>query len=1051
MEMDNSALMQVINTQNMLLQSMQGTQQLQKAQPDAEKTAMTSALAQAQSMANTPTPAMRPYNGYATYEPLMASSPAVYGSGKKNYDAKDGFVAQTVGNFFEYDASRNSKESTSDMFAEQTKSIQDKVIGGGSALAQGAAFAGSFFVPGLLPSLAVGAAGGALVGGTIGAITDGADSSSAIQEILRKKGHKALNAMESTNEFGGAGINLNDRQDLAKHIRHLAPEKLLEDQEMQKILNGALDNKLLKSATDIESFKKKFDNIVDQVKQITLTMNQSIEEATAFMGEMERRGVGVENMSTVSAKMKVTGSFLGIDADKAAQKFLGATDQIVQGTAIDPNKVIGDLTASAYSMTKLEEKYKKEGNDSMYHLIKNSGGSDQVAIGFDNLTRQFIEGDKGKELLVGLYGQAVEKTEDGFKIDNKKMKEISDGLASGSMDVNELARKTSSQLSQLSPEDQFTIRTTISENLLTDKTGQQISQAMNSMVDAAMAGGKFENRETAIKTLLPNLSAEQAKLFDAQSQSLSQGDVYNALNAKSIREEMDAQAQSNTTGMVKSAKYWWRRNVSSHLGDFGQYVGDEIADFSTSFQKWQTGIGDRSIIGGTLLNEFGEEDLGKGTKERVDKINKVLERDAQRLQSKDILERDYDENLRLQQMEKGKINLNDFKKDERARISKDSFSGIIDSIDDDTITGSSLRKLKDQINDGQLKGIDKQRADYALNKATGEYDGVTGTLKQAYDRTSIAFTPETPWFGSGKDLEKGNFKVNGNTNYNEALKGIEASTKELDKEGEKLSKEFKKVFSGSKMNDVDKKDYAKLESLIKSGEIDKVKEMTKSDDIIKLAEKYESFTKKKDEQKDATKSMKDLGRQSEGYARLAGDLKSFVGISGAMDEDELNALFKSYEKYGDTYKEQLKDGKISVNDSIDQSEAMYKQGKEIFENMSPEKLTKIAKAMEAKTQGQIKYQDLLDDNGQTVDAQKVFNSLSNDIIRQGHKDKDDDDSIVNGKENKDGGKDSKKAADKHEKAMDNFVNAMVGEAKKLDEATKSIKNGSYRTKNTFTG
>lgn len=1051
MEMDNSALMQVINTQNMLLQSMQGTQQMQKAQPDAEKAAMASALAQAQSMANTPATPMRPYNGYATYEPLMTSSPNVYGSGKKNYDAKDGFVAQTVGNFFEYDASRNSKESTSDMFAEQTKSIQDKVIGGGSALAQGAAFAGSFFVPGLLPSLAVGAAGGALVGGTIGAITDGADSSSAIQEILRKKGHKALNAMESTNEFGGAGINLNDRQDLAKHIRHLAPEKLLEDQEMQQILNGALDNKLLKSATDIESFKKKFDNIVDQVKQITLTMNQTIEEATAFMGEMERRGIGVENMSTVSAKMKVTGSFLGIDADKAAQKLLGATDQITQGTAIDPNSVIGDLSASAYSMTKLEEKYKKEGNNAMYHLIKNSGGADQVAIGFENATRDFIKGERGTQLLVGLYGQAVEQTEDGFKINDQKMKEISEGLASGTLNANDLARKTSTELAQFSPEDQLNIRTEMSEKILTDKTGQQRSQIVNSMVDAAVEAGQFKDKKTAFKTIFPNMSADQIELYGDQLNSLSKGDVYNTLNAKSIREEMDAQAQANTTGMFKSAKYWWRRNVSSHLGDFGQYVGDEIADFSTSFQKWQTGIGDRSIIGGTLLNEFGEEDLGQGTKDRVDKINKVLERDTKRLQSKDILERDYKENLHLQQMENGKINLNDFKKDERVRISKDSFSGIIDSIDDDTITGSSLRKLQDQLDKGKVEGIDKKRAKYATNKATGEYDGFLGTMEQAWDRSVIALTPETPWFGSGKDLEKGEIKVNGNTNYNEAMKGIEASSKELDKEGEKLSKEFKKVFSKSKMKDVKEEDYAKLESLIKSGEVDKVKEMTSSDDVVKLAEKYKSFTTKKDEQKDATKSLKDLGRQSEGYARLAGDLKSFVGITGAVDEDELNAMFKSYEKYGETYKEQLKDGKLSVNESIDQSDAMYKQGKEIFENMSPEKLTKIAQSVEAKTQGQIKYQELLKDGTQTVDAQKVFNALSNDIIRQGHKDKDDDDAVVNGKEDKDGGKDSKKAADKHEKAMDNFVNAMMGEAKKLDEATKSIKNGSYRTKNTFTG
>jgi hypothetical protein len=1040
MEMDNAALMQVLNTQNMLLQNMQGNQAVQGAQSQGDKAVLASAVAQA-SQSQRPMPAMSPYNGYQMYEPLVSQATPIYGSGKKEVAQSSGMISQAVNNYLDYDPSRNSKESTSDMFAEQTKLVQDKVIGAGSAVAQGAAFAGSFLIPGLLPSLAIGAGVGAAVGGTVGAVSDGAETSNKIQEILRKKGTKAFNAFESTTEFGGAGIDLEGRQDLAKHIRHLAPEKLLEDQEMQQILGGALDNKLLKSATDIEGFKKKFDSIVDQVKQITLTMNQSIEEATAFMGELERRGVGSQDMSSMSARIKVVSSLWGTDPSKAAEKLMGTSDAITQGTSLDAKNVMGTLTYSATLGTMLEEKYKKSDDQDMYHYLKNNGGADQVSMNTERSVRGYLDGQEGRNNLIGLFGGAIEQKGKKFEFNMEKFNELTEGVENGSLTLDSLRSSSANNLQQYSNVEQAKIVSSASESFSNKANGADIYKYANAAVEAAMKQGGIDDKSVAIQQLGLARSSAEAEHLENLFEMNKNEDIGKLMTAKSIREEMDSYSQSNATGIMKGAKYWWKRNVSSHFGDAGQYVSDGIANFSTDFQKWQTGIGDRSIIGGEVLDEFSADQI-RDTK-GVDAINKVLKGNVDELRSKKGM--DVTDAESAYKMEKGIISLDKLAEDKRTRISKESFSGIVDRIDDDSITGSELKKLQDKISGGKLEGVDKRRAEYATNKASGKYDGFLGTVGQFADRSMIALSPETPIWGSGKDLDRGKVDMSGN--LNDTISSLEESGKNLNKEGKDLSKKIKKVFSNEKLTDVDEKDYTKLESLIKSGNVDEVEKMTSNSKVRDLAKDYQKFTDKQNDQEGALKAAKDMGRQSEGYARLAEGVSEFVGITGALDEEGMNKMFKSYKAYGDSFKEQLKEGKLSVTDLKEQSDVMLKQGKEIFDNMSPEQLKKVAQGLQEKSNGQISMDKLMS-NG-TVDSQKVFNAIANDVVREGHADK--TDNIVNGKEGKDGDKKMSAAAKDHEKALGTFVETMTKEAKQLKDATNSIKNGSYRTKNTYSG
>lgn len=141
-----------------------------------------------------------------------------------------------------------------------------------------AAGVGAFLTPGgIIASSAIGLGAGAAVAYTADAMMDGARDALAYQRVLEEKGYKAFNVFEGRNDFGGIGMSLEQQQELSSFFRDLAPEKLLEDKEIAKILEGSLDGKLLKSTTDIKSFKKKFSEIVDSVKEVAVVMNSSLE------------------------------------------------------------------------------------------------------------------------------------------------------------------------------------------------------------------------------------------------------------------------------------------------------------------------------------------------------------------------------------------------------------------------------------------------------------------------------------------------------------------------------------------------------------------------------------------------------------------------------------------------------------------------------------------------------------------------------------------------------------------------------------------------------
>lgn len=1056
MEMDNSGVSQLVTTQTQLLQQMQ--QQLQQMQVDRQQEKINQNMTSSSFPVNPPSVDMmsgQPTNmanndiNNPTFSPQQMpgvtdptsyqtfGTPMYTGStktmGNTNGLTPKGLFSEAVEEFRGFDASRTSKEGMDAYFSNQMRGVQEGAVTAAGAAGKGAAFAASFMIPGLLPALAGGAAvagGAAYVGNSM---QGGARTALDYQEILRKDGYKAFNAFESTTEFGGIGMKLDDRQELSGFLRDLAPEKFLEDEEMQKILTGALDNKLLKSTSDVESFKKKFTDIVDTVKQITITMDQSIDEATAFMGELERRGVGTTNMSNVAGQTKVVSSMLGVDTNVGSQLVLNNADQVVQGTSMDAKLAIDSTSQSIYAATIIEEEAKANG-DPMYNYMKNSGGTGQIAAEAEQMVRGFGKSDVGKNYLLGFFGSAVEKEGDNFAFNQEKLNE----LLSGGYSVDQMEQMSSANLDGMASTDAAKVIGSIGDMWSNNASGLDNYRMLNKVQEIYQTeAGADMDPETALVQMGLATDYEQADFLNQMIQKSTDPNNAAQFAAKAYKEEMDSAALAESPSLFKQANFWWKRNVTNELGDMGQGISDQVGDTMQSYQKLLTGIDERGIVGGELLNELTAEGLSETFSNSSKNINENLET---YYESKDDLkgfrfgvdkiDKEYAEG----KAEAGK-----------SEFSMGSFDVMINDISSGTYNSTDFKRLQDRIDAGEITDMaDATRAEYVINKANGEYDGFWGTMKQGVDRVNVTGTALGEKMGEflpsgwsddpGKDLKS--LFGGGSDQTKEAL---DIMGEKIQKESKGLNKDLNKLFTSSADLGVDEGEYGVLEKYIKLGLVDEVKGMTKSTEALDLAKRYESISKEKTSYESGVGNFSEMTRTTQAMGLMGQQLADFVSSTGVFEEDELHSLFDGMRDDGKDMIKDLEKGKLTKEEMYEESQKMQARGKEIFSDMSAERTEEIAQQVVAKSGGTISMEDMFLENTNYVDSDKLYDIVSNEVIRQANVG---DDPTKDKK--KEGGEDvaasTKKTTDGHKQAMYDMLATLEEETAAMRTTANNLQN-----------
>lgn len=974
-----------------------------------------------------------------------------------------GLIGGTLAEMRDFDPTRHSKESTAQYFSSQTRGIQQQVADVGSGVLQGAVGAGSFFIPGIVPSIVLGGAAAVGVGGAASAISTGAKEALDYQELLQNESYKFMNAFESTAELGGIGMGLEDRQEISSFLRDLAPEKFLDSDEMSQILEGASQNNLLKAVSDVKSFKERFSEVVDAVKEISITMNQTVEEATAFMGEMERRGIGLNQMSNISASSKVMSSMLGIDASEGADMLLQTSDQLTQGTAIAPTLVMQSTSQSVTAAQQLMDRAAQE-DPELYQLMKNSGSAGGVGVSFQETTRNFLRSEQGSSDLLGFFATGFEKNESGdWEINEERMREVLSGGAS----MSELQSQSQQFLNDMPEEDKYRLLGTAGAAFSASADEYDLAEFAKRTAELYQETAARSGQEMSFDTALMQSGLagdyEQAKLLENMIDVQLDEEDRAFRTSKVIKEEADSHAISTSPGLFKRMKFAFERNVTNPIGDVGQFAADAVGTELNEYQKWVTGIDDRSIVGGELLPEFSRE----GAQEALERINAtnessegmeafLNEQASQDLKSGDVIGA-AKKWVQGKDIAAGEIDVEragqvyDAALDNTTDFTTGQMNIYLSRLNRGTLTATEMAELSESKDDGNWWNINdvsaSARKSIVERKAEGDYEGILGGLTYVGDRaTSAVYSgAASAWnFVSGEDESAGlapSFNFAGQDMTKRSLEKQQEAIVDSKKD---FTNELNKLFTSGDLGEMSEDEYRELETAIRSGAVSDVKGITKNADAIQIAENFKSLSEQESNYSEGVTGYTDYSRYTKGIATAGTFLGDLFNESGVFTEGEIDDLLGDINKRGKKTNKKIKKGKYSVEDMAKVNAETEADIEAIFKYFPEQDMTQIANDL-LEMDTQLVATDLFTDDSKTaVDPEKLQEvlmkqiQLSNASTTNKEKDSEDDDEGKSSKE-------AKEAAKEHTQAMQSFLTSYQQETQMLRDAVngQDVSSGNY--------
>lgn len=1040
MQMNDPVIMQILNTQTQMLQQMQNLQNQQTVQGLPAGIPMSG-----QPMSVGMGATMFDPSAYASYAtPYVPNVGMGHSLQRQSVPMNTGFVAQMANDFLNYTPTMQSRESQSDFLAQQTRLVQEGVLNTAQSIGQ----VGSFFLPGGLSlahvaamgkagslaafgraaglaagGLAVGTLTGIAVGGTIKTMADEARTAMNYEDTLRQKSYTFLNPFESTSELGGIGFSRAENQDVAKYLRHLGPEKFLDDQDIQQILNGSMDQKLLRSVTDVDSFKKKFSEIVDTVKHITVTMDQSIDEAMKFMGELSARGIGTNQMGFVAAQTKVASSMLGLNASQGAQLVLQTADSVTQGTSITPGIAAG-TAANNMAISQMVYDNSATSNPSLHNFMTNSGGPAAMGATMEQNLRQFI-GSLGTDKLVGFFGGGFRLNANGqFEVDPTKMQ----SLLSGNMSLSQLQQQSGNFVGSLTTAQTYELMRRAPTLLQNFAQGSNEYRLLGATIKLMQQQTPGLSPSEALSQVIPGLDPSMADALVAQINMGTDPKVIESLQGEASRQELDAISISETPSPGQRIRAGWAGTFTKPIGDIGQNGMDSLSNKITDISKFISGIKDQPKVGGRTY----------------DFSSSTLEKELG--------------------LPSGVLSTSD------APISQGRFNALMDQARTGSLDATTISELSRQMSESK-DVLERARLRQVIQTASGNFASIHGTLVQwagskifhdpnfsmserlgtfALDAAGIG---RNIWdYTKNKFIDFGIAHISGNpvstgiapylsyTPYadkNETMAGFQSQKDNLTKEITSADHELNHLFAmGSQATGTD--NFSGLEAAIRAGNVDQVVSMTKSGTQAakakELAERYSGLASK---QRDITKSANNFDVMVKDSAALAASVQKtqqFLVQTGVVSSAGAASWFGSdVSKAVTSLQSGMASGKISASDMLSADRTIYSGLLGTFTTVSDADRSKILDALLAEHPSLGGRDKFLDKNGQ-VDPYLL--AKANMDVRAGEQ----SDGVTSAVKNGANGmfaKDTDKVMADHAQAMHDVLTTMQGEVGMLND----FKNG----------
>jgi len=502
--------------------------------------------------------------------------------------------------------SKMSMEQRNMMASDYGAKFSNAGIAGAGFIASAGADIGMMaLAPGLISGIAAGAVGGAVVGGLFDIGLQQNAQNMAYNRFLQRESYRFVNPMVSRNDRDIAGFGMDDRFAAAKFLRHFNTEAKISDQETSMLLEKFTEGNLLKGVKDLENFKDKMRSLTKYVKQSALLLNETFEDVTNLMSEMQKAGIDVANIDYMSAKNKVIGAFTGMSAGQVMKYTTGTATGMVQGTnyaAGIQSERLGDtlLYMDALYEKSRTQKLTNPAMKDVFTTISNLGGSQNAATVMADVQNKMMGNQLMSNSAIAFFDYSAGNNTFSFNQDAFQ------AFLNSGANMSTLAQAAKSKMTDIGIVGTNTWmrnrESFIRNSLSADQSNQFIERTLNAM-QASSSNPSIRDANLSYKdkiSLLLGDNSMEARLYGSllDYQSEDKGELIRKAKALTYQQNLLANINSSRPGFGYEVKNVWEK-FKDTVGDAFAPIGETATKVSQGLSDWWYGTEvkfNRSVI-----------------------------------------------------------------------------------------------------------------------------------------------------------------------------------------------------------------------------------------------------------------------------------------------------------------------------------------------------------------------------------------------------------------------------------------------------------------------
>jgi hypothetical protein len=459
-------------------------------------------------------------------------------------------------------------------FMETMGGVGRAFAGGGLRAGMGAVASGALAATGVgLGYYAAGKAVGAVAEGIYG----GAQN---VQDVGRMAGQYMTPDFAQAGQTVTGGPSRSAIKGITSFLHELASEDVMSSmKDMRKLMDQAGQMGMLGGVGDLQSFKQRFRQLIDQSKNIAQVLGTSVEEAMPLMGQMRQMGLwSAQDVMGTAVAMKSAGP-------QGAQQMMGA----MQTGAMISRQAGGRMQAGARLGREMFENVQastRVGTLSEQQIMEYTGGTGgaegqrQVAQGLQQAMVNMAQHPIGQLLIAGL-GETQ-----GNKFTGRMDPEKLNKFLSGELSADDLQKMGRGQVSNKARAASFmNRRQEMGQELIAQGGLEAGNRMMQTVIDKAMGEGALGQEPEVISQFIQKLSGSDQRTADMLQQQFQ--DIGRTRMER--RRQMEATLESSMrnleyrktrswAGLKDALSHKWEEEIEKPLNRVGEELSTNIGD-----------------------------------------------------------------------------------------------------------------------------------------------------------------------------------------------------------------------------------------------------------------------------------------------------------------------------------------------------------------------------------------------------------------------------------------------------------------------------------------